>query len=98
MYANGLGVPKDDTEAVKWFRKAADEGDAQAQTELGSMYAFGLGVPKDEAEAYKWYLLAAAQGNEQARRGIDLIEKRLTPEQRAEGQRMAREFKPKESK
>jgi hypothetical protein len=43
-------------------------------------------------------LLAAAQGNEQARRGIDLIEKRLTPEQRAEGQRMAREFKPKESK
>jgi hypothetical protein len=43
-------------------------------------------------------LLAGAQGDEQARKAIDLIEKRLTTEQRAEGQRMAREFKPKESK
>jgi len=55
----------------------------------------GRGVAKDSAVAYKWWLLAGAQGHKQAREKIDAIEKRLTPEQRAEGQRMAREFKVK---
>ena len=76
-------------------RAKADAGDPKAQTQVGMMYARGHGVPKDDVEAYKWWLLAGAQGGEEARRGIDAIEKLLTPEQRAEGQRMAREFKAK---
>ena len=95
MYANGRGVPKDDAEAVKWLRKAAEKGVDESQYELGLMYANGRGVPKDDATAYQWYLLAVAQGNEEARKGMDDMEKLLTPEQRAEGQRMAREFKAK---
>ena len=98
MYANGRGVPKDDAEAVKWLRKAAEKGVDESQYNLGLMYANGRGVPKDDATAYQWYLLAVAQGNEEARKGMDDMEKLLTPEQRAEGQRMAREFKAKESK
>jgi TPR repeat protein len=35
MYLNGKGVPKDDAEAVKWFRKAAEQGYADAQYDLG---------------------------------------------------------------
>ena len=54
MYANGRGVPKDDAEAVRWFRLAAEQGDAAAQYNLGLMYANGEGVPKDDAEAVRW--------------------------------------------
>ena len=48
MYALGEGVPENDTEAVKWFRKAAEQGYADAQYYLGDVYYFGEGVPLDE--------------------------------------------------
>ena len=95
MYAHGRGVVKDEAEAVKWYRKAADQGDAKAQTLLGLMYETGLGVPKDKTEAYKWYLLAEAQGDEEAKKAISGIEGEITPAQRAEGQRLARAWKPR---
>jgi TPR repeat protein len=47
---------------VKWYRKAADQGDADAQFNLGAGYDNGQGVPQDYAEALKWYRLAADQG------------------------------------
>ena len=62
MYYKGQGVPQDDAEAVKWYRLAADQGDAKAQYNLGNMYRKGQGVPQDYAEAVKWYRLAAEQG------------------------------------
>ena len=62
MYYTGEGVPEDDTEAVRWFRLAADQGHALAQNNLGYMYANGEGVPEDDAEAVRWYRLAAEQG------------------------------------
>ena len=62
MYANGRGVEQDDAEAVKWYRLAAEQGDADAQASLGWMYASGRGVEQDDAEAVKWYRLAAEQG------------------------------------
>ena len=67
MYANGKGVPKDDAEAVQWFRLAAEQGTALAQFTLGFMYASGQGVPKDDAEAVRWFRLAAEQGYATAR-------------------------------
>jgi len=60
--AIGIGIPKNDTEAVKWYRKAADQGVSQAQFHLGESYRFGDGVPKDDGEAVKWYRKAADQG------------------------------------
>ncbi len=62
MYDNGEGVPQDYAEAVKWYRLAAEQGDASAQYNLGIMYINGKGVPQDYAEAVKWYRLAAEQG------------------------------------
>jgi len=62
MYDKGQGVPKDDTEAAKWFRKAAERGNAFAQVNLGFRYAKGQGVPKDDTEAVKWFRKAAEQG------------------------------------
>ena len=95
MYRDGDGVPKDEAEAVKWFRKAADQGLANAQLNLGFMYYSGNNVVKDGNEAYKWFLLAGAQGNEQAKKNISIIERNMTAAQRAEGQRLAREWKPR---
>ena len=60
------GVPQDYKEAVKWYRLAAEQGDATAQYNLGIMYDNGQGVPQDYKEAIKWYRLAAEQGNAKA--------------------------------
>jgi TPR repeat protein len=53
----------DYAKALKWYRKSAEQGDAIAQSNLGSMYGTGDGVPKDSSEAVKWYRKAAEQGN-----------------------------------
>ena len=66
MYYHGYGLEQDDTQAVKWFRLAADQGDLQAQFNLGVIYAEGRGVPQDYAEALRWYRLAAEQGEPRA--------------------------------
>jgi TPR repeat protein len=66
MYSNGKGVPEDDAEAVKWYRKAAEQGHEFAQYNLGLMYANGRGVAADKNEARKWYRKAAEQGHAEA--------------------------------
>ncbi len=73
MYANGKGVPQDYKEAVRWYTKAAEQGDAQAQTNLGWMYEYGRGVPQDYKEAMRWYRLAAAQGHAQAQTNLGVM-------------------------
>ena len=55
--------PQDYAEAVKWYRKAAEQGNAAAQGALGLLYAQGQGVPQDYVQARKWFNLSAAQGN-----------------------------------
>jgi len=94
-YATGCGVEKDVNEAIKWFRKSASQGSAAGQLELGSAYLNGSGVVKDYVEAYKWLNLASAQGMVWARENLPVIERNMTPEQIAEGQRRAASFKPR---
>ena len=74
MYAKGEGVPRDDTEAARWFRLAAEQGDATSQFNLGIMYSDGRGVLKDSVLAHMWYNIAAANGNEMAREARDNLE------------------------
>jgi TPR repeat protein len=73
MYAKGEGVPEDDAEAVKWYRKAAEQGNAQAQSNLGLMYDNGEGVPEEDAEAVKWIRKAAEQGDPRAQFHLGLM-------------------------
>ena len=56
------GAETPSAEAVKWYRKAAEQGNADAQYNLGVMYDHGRGVPQDDAEAVGWYRKAAEQG------------------------------------
>jgi hypothetical protein len=70
MYQNGQGVAQDDVEAARWYRNAADQGEAAAQSGLGIMYQNGQGVPQDDAEAMKWYRKAADQGDATAKKNL----------------------------
>ena|SRR5882762_1162906 len=68
MYATGMGLDKNWTEAAKWFRRGADQGDAGAQYHLGvhyhraSMVRDAPTANESRIEAYKWFQLAATQG------------------------------------
>jgi TPR repeat protein len=61
-----FGVTKDEVEAVRWFRKAAEQNLAEAQARLGSCCCLGLGVAKDHVEALKWFRKAAEQNSPMA--------------------------------
>ena len=88
MYAKGEGVDQNDAEALKWLRlaalqghpdalkwyqKTADEGNAIAQYNLGLMYAKGEGVDQNDAEALKWFRLAAEQGSAVAQYNLGIM-------------------------
>ena len=96
MYARGLGVPQDYAEAVRWYRLAADQGHASAQVGLGSMYINGEGVPQSYVQAHMWHNLVASRATgemrERAVRNRDRARARMTVEQVAEAQRLAREW------
>ena len=62
LYSEGIVVPMDDLEALKWFGLAADQSHGDAQYKLGVMHANGWGVPMSEVEAMKWYALASENG------------------------------------
>jgi TPR repeat protein len=97
-YLTGNGVPKEIPTGVKWTRRAAEQGFAQAQNALGLCYLKGTGVPKDYVQSYKWFNLATARGDDRAddaRVNLAAAERYLKPEQVAEAQRMASEFKPR---
>jgi uncharacterized protein len=94
-YYDGQGVTQDYAEAVKWYRKAAEQNFAGAQYILGACYRDGEGVAKNYVEGYRWVLLAAAQGEKIAKRAAHELEDVMTREQIAEGQKLAREFKPR---
>lgn len=96
-YLEGLGVTTDTVEGVKWIRQAADLGYAPAQNRLGLCYLTGQGVAKDLVQAYKWFNLGAAQGGELAadiKVNLAKAGSKMTPEQIAEAQRAALQFKP----
>ncbi len=75
-------------------KKAAEQGDEVAQFSLGDMYESGTGVPQDYVLAHMWFNLAAAKGYPFARDRRDYLAQYMTPDQIAEAQRLAREWKP----
>jgi TPR repeat protein len=84
MYARGRGVAQDEQQAVTWYHKAAEQGDADAQYNLGIRYADGKGVTQDYIEAHMWFSLASAGGEERAIKNRAIVEEKMTREQIAE--------------
>jgi hypothetical protein len=102
MYAEGEGVPQDNAEAVKWYRQAAQQGNAPAEYNLGLWYAQGQDSPPDYLRAYMWFNLAASRFPESdvldrdaAVNNRDVVARKMPPDQLAEAQKRAIEWKPK---
>jgi hypothetical protein len=75
MPVQGHGVAQNFTEAVKWWRHAADQGHEEAQHLIGRMYYLGQGLPANDHEGRRWHQKAADQGLIQARQIIEQFEK-----------------------
>jgi hypothetical protein len=84
-------VAKDDIKAVKWYRKAAEQGNPDGLFSLAVIYAKGQGVVKDEIEAYAYYNLAGIT-REDARKNLANLEKEMSPEDRSRGQQRSKEL------
>ena len=88
-------------EAARWYRLAAEQGDAQAQYNLGLAYARGEGVTQNAVDAHMWFNLAAARfpandtrNRTAAVKNRDAVAGEMSSEQLAEAQKRAREWKP----
>jgi TPR repeat protein len=102
--ASGAAGPSEDADAamkrhdyktaLRLIRPLAEQGDANAQYNLGVFYDNGLGVPQDRIRAYMWLSLAAMQGRDRAAAFRDLVARLMTPGQLAEAQKLSREWKP----
>jgi uncharacterized protein len=99
MYSEGRGVPQVYTEAARFYQMAAERGDGQAQYNLGLAYARGEGVEQDLVKAHLYFNLAAARLNPRGRaaaaKNRDHVAAEISPEQREQAQKLAREWQPK---
>jgi TPR repeat protein len=97
MYIAGQPFKQDFKEALKWYRKAADQDYPTAQFNLATMYSKGQGASADPVQAHMWADLASqsAKGSElaEAIKLRDSIEARLTPAQIAESKKLGTEWK-----
>ncbi len=73
LYEDGLVLPRDYSEALYWYRSAAEQGYPGAQTNLGIMYARGLGVTTSRQTAIEWFQRAAKQGDIAAIRNLESL-------------------------
>ena len=85
---------------MKWYRRAAEQGLHEAQVNLGALYAEGRGTPQDYVRAHMWFSLATVhqppgEKRDRSVRNRDRLAQKMTSEQIAEAQRLAREWKPK---
>ena len=79
-------------EAVRWLRKAAEQGFAPAQFNLGVSYEFGEGVAKDYAAAYAWFNLASVT-DKVAAENCDALKQKMSPQQFADAQKRTKELR-----
>jgi len=87
---------EDIIESAKWRGKAAYQGDAGMQYLQGLAYRMGTkGVPRDDVLAYMWFSLSAASGYKGTFDNLIDLEVRMIPQQIAQAQELARNWKPK---
>jgi len=84
--------------ALKEWEPLAEQGDADAQSNLGVMYSKGQGVIQDYTLAHMWLNIAASQRDKDATKNRDMVEKKMTPSQIEKAQDMARECVAKDYK
>jgi TPR repeat protein len=92
MYRYDPGPESKMREAVNLFKRAAAMGDRSALYELGVLNENGEGVQRSDVQAYMWYELAASENDQTAASARDSVAKRLTTDEIAKAERLAREW------
>ncbi len=87
MYFNGIKVQRDETEAARLFREAAEAGNWSARRWLGAMYIAGTGVPQNVNKAYVWLMCTGYRMDEDPM--YTNLLKFITPRGFVAGQRIA---------
>jgi hypothetical protein len=101
-------TPQDRSEGVKWFLRAANQGNADAQGQLSYIYGIGDGgLPQSYVEALKWLTIQASRGaslvsavdgssyKDTHNSGIrESYTSKMTPQQIAEAERLASQWRP----
>jgi len=88
-YQRGEGFPKNESQALNWFRKAAERGHADAEYELASAAASGRGMARDYVAAYTWYTLARVSGNAASERALNRLKRKMRKDQIHEAEQQA---------
>eukprot|EP00954_Amorphochlora_amoebiformis_P008845 687021-Amorphochlora_amoeboformis.AAC.1 len=71
LYLHGSKLPQNDSMAINWLRKSANQGYTPAQCTLGVCYERGRGVTRCDPTAESWFLKAAEQGDSEAIEPLD---------------------------
>jgi TPR repeat protein len=87
-------VPQSYERAADWYRKAAEQGEADVQYALGLAYKCGIGASEDNVLAHMLFSLAAKAGHAEASDELAELTEQLTPEQLSEARALAAGWKP----
>jgi len=86
LYSTGVGRPRSDEDAFRWFLRATNQGHSHAMLIVAGLYASGRGVAKDNVKAYSWaYIVASASKVDEYRNGarqlMSLLMNRMTSDE-----------------
>lgn len=98
MHEWGNGVPQNNSQALKWYKRSAERFHKDAQNNLGALYSKGEGTEQDFVEALKWFIISAQNGSEEGQKNIRIVEKRMSYEQISQAQKLANNWMKKNRK
>lgn len=98
MHEWGNGMPQDNANALKWYKRSAERSHKDAQNNLGALYSKGEGTEQNFIEALKWFIIATKNGSEGGQKNILIVEKRMSYEQISQAQKLANDWMRKNRK
>ena len=84
-----------DLASLEQQRQAAEQGNAEAQLEMGILYEFGYHMPKNNITALAWYLRSVEQGNALAVKRRDQLKSHMTPDEIDAADKLSKELMTK---
>jgi len=98
MHEWGNGMPQNNANALKWYKRSAERFHKDAQNNLGALYSKGEGTEQNFLEALKWFIISAENGSEAGQKNIRIVEKRMSYEQISQAQKLANDWIKKNRK
>jgi TPR repeat protein len=94
----GIGAREDDYEALAWYRRAAEQGNADAQYALGTLHAETKSSLRDPVEACRWLTIASRASYPNARRALLSVERKLSQRDLDDCRKLAEDWMTRRAK